>query len=150
MVAESRRFFLTSFSWIWIFKVYQRFYQIFHWYIKKMTEELHYIENCIKWKHKPNYDRELSKCNFLWSQTSTPAGRFCKPGWHKFHQQLMSTLSTNRNMLTVLLGNSLVQGHSRYTKVWNSFFRKDIWNCGIQSDKVEINQSISQSHVFWW
>ena len=45
-----------------------------------MTEELPYIENCIKRKHKPNYDGELLKCNFLRSQTSTPAGQFCKPG----------------------------------------------------------------------
>ena len=37
-----------------------------------MTEELHSIEN------------------YLRSQTSTPVGRFCKPGWHKFHQQHVS------------------------------------------------------------
>ena len=75
-----------------------------------MTEELHSIKNCIKGKHEPNYDRELSKCNFLRSQTSTPVGQFCKPGWHKFHQQHMSALKTNRNIQTVLLGNSLIQG----------------------------------------
>ena len=104
-----------------------------------MTEELHSIENCIKGKHEPNYDRELSKCNFLRSQTSTPVGRFCKPGWHKFHQQHMSTLKTNRNIQTVLLGDSLIHGLPRYTKVWNSFFgkRKDTLNCGIRGDKVE-------------
>ena len=100
-----------------------------------MTEELHSIENCIKGKHKPNYDRELSKCNFLWSQTSTLVGRFCKPGWHKFHQQHMSALKTNRNIQTVLLCDSLIQGLSRYTKVWNSFFGKDTLNCGIRGDK---------------
>ena len=102
-----------------------------------MTEELHYIENCIKWKHEPNYDSESSKYNFLRSQTSTPVGRFCKPGWHKFHQQHMSTLNTNRNIQTVLLGDSLIQGLSRYAKVWNSFFGKDTLNCGIRGDKVE-------------
>ena len=91
-----------------------------------MTEELHYIENCIKWKQEPDHDRELSKCNFLRSQTSTPVGQLYKPGWHKFHQQHMSALNTNRNTQTVLLGNSLIQGLSRYTKVWNSFFGKDI------------------------
>ena len=102
-----------------------------------MTEELHPIENCIKGKHEPNYDHELSKCNFLRSQTSTPAGRFCKPGWHKFHQQHMSAFKTNRNIQTVLLGDSLIQGLSRYTKVWNWFFGKDTVNCGIRGDKVE-------------
>ena len=103
-----------------------------------MTEELHSIENCIKWKHERNYGRELSKCNFLRSQTSTPVGRFCKPGWHKFHQQLKSALKTNRNIHTVLLGgDSLIQGLSRYTKVWNSFFGKDTLNCSIGGGKAE-------------
>ena len=49
----------------------------------------------------------------------------------------MSGLNTDRNIQTVLLGNSLIQGLSRYTKVWNSFFGKDTLNCGIQGDKVE-------------
>ena len=99
-----------------------------------MAEELHSKENCINRKYEPIYDRELSKCNFLRSQTSTPVGRFCKPGWHKFHQQHMKT---NRNIQTVLLGDSLIQGLSRYTKVWISFFGKDTLNCGIRGDKVE-------------
>ena len=102
-----------------------------------MTEELHYIENCIKWKHETNYDRESSKCNFLRSQTSTPFARFCKPEWHKFHEQHMSTLNTNRNIQTVLLGDSLIQELSTYTKVWNSLFGKDTLNFGVRSDKVE-------------
>ena len=49
----------------------------------------------------------------------------------------MSALNTNRNILTVLLGDSLIQGLSRYTKVWNSFFGKDTFNCGIRGDKIE-------------
>ena len=102
-----------------------------------MTEELHTIKNCIKRKHKPNYDRELSKCNFLWPQTSTRVGRFYKPGWHKLYQQPTSTLNVNRNIQTVLLGDSLIQGLSRYTKVWNLFFGKDTLNCDIRGDKVE-------------
>ena len=101
-----------------------------------MTEELHSIKNCIKWKHEPNYDRKLSKCNPLQLQTSTLVGRFCKPGWHKLHQQHMSAVNTNKNIQTVLLGDSLVQGLSRYTKLWNSFFGKDTLNCGIQENKV--------------
>ena len=79
----------------------------------------------------------LSKCNFLRLQASAPVGRFCKPRWHKLHQKRMSALNTNRNILTVLLGDSLIQGLSRYTKVWNSFFGKDTLNCGIRGDKVE-------------
>ena len=101
-----------------------------------MTEELRSIKNCIKWKHKPTYDHELPKCN-LRSQTSTSSGRFCKPRWHKLHQQHKSALNTNRNIQTVLLGDSLIQGLARSTKVWNSFFGKDILNCGIRGDKVE-------------
>ena len=96
-----------------------------------LHKELYQIE------HEPNYDRELSKCNFLQSQTSTPVERFCKSGWHKLHQQHMSALNTNRNIQTVLLGDSIIQGLSRYKKVWNSFFGKDTLNCGIRGDKVE-------------
>ena len=82
-------------------------------------------------------DRELSKCKFLQSQTSTPVKRFCKPGWHKLHQQHMSALNINRDIQTVLLGDSIIQGLSRYKKVWNSFFGKGTLNCGIRGDKVE-------------
>ena len=32
---------------------------------KAWQQELHSIKNCIIWKHEPNYDGELSKCNFL-------------------------------------------------------------------------------------
>ena len=139
MVAESRRFFSNVFLLNLNFQSFSKFFssplhQIF--IIKNMAEELHSIENCIKGKHEPNYDRELSKFNFLRSQTSTPVARFCKPGWHKFHQQHMSALKTNRNIQTVLLGDSLIQGLSRYTKVWNSFFGKDTLNCGIREGKV--------------
>ena len=49
----------------------------------------------------------------------------------------MSALKANRNIHTLLLGESLIQGLSRYTKVWNSFFGKDTLNCGIRGDKVE-------------
>ena len=49
----------------------------------------------------------------------------------------MSALNTNRNIQTVLLGDSIIQGLSRYKKVWNSFFGKDTLNCGIRGDKVE-------------
>ena len=99
-----------------------------------MTEELRSIKNCIKWKHKPTYDHELPKCN-LRSQTSTSSGRFCKPRWHKLHQQHKSALNTNRNIQTVLLGDSLIQGLSRYTKAWNSFSGKDTLNCGIWGER---------------
>ena len=49
----------------------------------------------------------------------------------------MSALNADRNVQTVLLGNSLIQGVSRYAKVWNSFFGKNTLNCGIREDKVE-------------
>ena len=49
----------------------------------------------------------------------------------------MSALNTNRNVLTVLLGGSIIQGLPRYKKVWNSFFGKDTLNCGIRGNKVE-------------
>ena len=49
----------------------------------------------------------------------------------------MSALNTNRNIQTLLLGDSLIQGLSRHTKIWKLFFEKDTLNCGIQGDKVE-------------
>ena len=49
----------------------------------------------------------------------------------------MLALKTNRNIETVLLGDSLIEGLSRYTKVWNSFFGKDTLNCDIPGDKVK-------------
>ena len=49
----------------------------------------------------------------------------------------MSALNTNRNIQTVLLGDSTIQRLSRYKKAWNSFFGKDTLNCGIRGDKVE-------------
>ena len=49
----------------------------------------------------------------------------------------MSALKTSRNLQTVLLGDSLIQGLSRYAKVWNSFFGKDTLNCGMRGEKVE-------------
>ena len=49
----------------------------------------------------------------------------------------MSALNINRDIQTVLLGDSIIQGLSRYKKVWNSFFGKDTLNCGIRGDKVE-------------
>ena len=49
----------------------------------------------------------------------------------------MSALNTNRNIQTVLLGDLLIQGLFRCTKVWNSFFGKDTLNCCIRGDKVE-------------
>ena len=105
-----------------------------------MTEELHSIKNCIKWKHQPNYDGELSNCNFLQSQTSTHVEQFCKAGWYKLHQQHMSVSNTNRNIQTVLLGDSLIQGLSRTFQIYKGMefiFGKDTLNCGIRGDKVE-------------
>ena len=49
----------------------------------------------------------------------------------------MSALNTNKNIQTVLLGDSLIQGLSRYKKVWNSFFGKNTLNCDIGGYKVE-------------
>ena len=119
VVAKRRRFFSNGFLLVLNFQSFSKFFpsplhQRFYWRnIKNITEELHSIKNCIKWKHEPNYDRELSKSNFLQSQTSTPVKRFCKSGWHKLHQQHMPTFNTNRNIQTVLLGDSLIQGLSR-------------------------------------
>ena len=91
-----------------------------------MTEELHSIENCIKGKQEPNYDRKLSKCNFLRSQTSTSVGRFCKPGWHKFHQQHMSELRQIEELRQIAKNtNSAVTGLSE-TKLDKTIFDSEV------------------------
>ena len=51
----------------------------------------------------------------------------------------MSVLNTNRNIRTVLLGNSLIQGFSRYTKdikfvSWEGHIK--LWYTGRQSQKL--------------
>ena len=105
---RERTLFSNGFLLILSFQSFSKFFpsplhEIFLWNIKNMTEELHSIKSRIKWKHEPNYDGELSKCNFLQSQTSTPVKRFCKSGWHKLHQQPPSmelTLSRWESLFT--------------------------------------------------
>ena len=53
------------------------------------------------------------------------------------HQQQMLTLNTCRNTHPALLGESLIQGLSRYAGVWNSFFGKNTLNCVMRDDNVE-------------
>ena len=103
-----------------------------------MTEELHSIKNCIKWKHEPNYDRELSKCNFLRSQTSASVGRFCKPEWHKLHQQHMSALNKNKyvDSITWRLINSRTLQICKGMEFifWEAHIK--LWYTGRQSQKL--------------
>ena len=103
-----------------------------------MTEELHSIKNCIKWKHEPNYDRELSKCNFLRSQTSTSVGRFCKPGCHKLHQQHMSAL--NKSKYTDSITWQFINSRTlQICKGMEFIFREahiKLWYTGRQSQKL--------------
>ena len=46
-------------------------------------------------------------------------------------------LKESTNIHTILLGDSIINGLSRYNKVWKNFFGSDTMNCGIGGDKVE-------------
>ena len=48
----------------------------------------------------------------------------------------------NKSFDTILIGDSLIAGLTRYRKVWNTFFKPlNVLNCGIGGDRVQ--------HVLW-
>ena len=74
-----------------------------------------------------------------WTPASVPASRDTKPGWYKLHNK-HANAAFNSSSDTLLIGDSIVSGLSRYESVWNSHF-KNALNQGIGGDKTE--------HVLW-
>ena len=68
--------------------------------------------------------------------TTIPSARFSKPNWLELHLKHCSFL-TDDKCGTILIGNSIVAGLSRYQNIWNGNFSLNSLNCGIGRDKVQ-------------
>ena len=72
----------------------------------------------------------------------TPAERFYKSNWIEYHRNHCSMIKDAKPN-TLLLGDSIVAGLSRYPNVWNEYFApRDALNLGIGGDRVE--------NALWW
>ncbi len=75
------------------------------------------------------------------SQASTPLGRNNKPGWYAEHDKFVHISSTGASGI-LLIGDSLINGLSRYNSVWQKYFNPlRCLNFGIGGDKTQ--------HVLW-
>ena len=73
--------------------------------------------------------------------TITPSTRFSKKNWLKFHHNHCSKLA-KYTFETILTGDSIVAGLSRYQNIWDMFLKSlKALNCGIGGDRIE--------HVLW-
>ena len=73
--------------------------------------------------------------------TTTPSTRFSKKNWLNFHHNHCSKLA-KYTFETILIGDSIVAGLSRYQNVWNKFLNPlKALNCGIGGDRTE--------HALW-
>ena len=70
-----------------------------------------------------------------WSPASVPASRDNKPGWYKLHNKHAKDAFNTRSD-TLLIGDSIVSGLSRYKSVWNKFFG-GVLNQGIGGDMTQ-------------
>ena len=69
-----------------------------------------------------------------------PLSRFFKTNWLNSHHNQCSKVS--RNYETIIIGDSVAAGLSRYQNVWAKFLQPlRALNCGIGGDKVQ--------HVLW-
>ena len=69
--------------------------------------------------------------------TTTPSARFSKKNWLNFHHNHCSKLATY-TFETILIGDSIVAGLSRYQNVWDKFLKPlKALNCGIGGDRIE-------------
>ena len=101
-----------------------------------MTEQLHSVNNYIKWRHELKCDYKLQKCNFL--QLKTLVDFVNRDGIN------FTSINYKQKYIyiqRVLLDDSLIQRLSRYTKVWNFFFwegHHKLWFIGQQSLKLTV------------
>ena len=68
--------------------------------------------------------------------TIIPSAIFSKPNRLELHFKHYSIL-TNHKCETVLTGDSIVAGLSRYQNIWNGNFSFITLNCGLGGDKVQ-------------
>ena len=61
--------------------------------------------------------------------TVIPTARQSKTNWMNAHPRHCSRLN-NKSFNTILIGDSLIAGLTRYSKVWNKFFKAlNAFNC---------------------
>ena len=163
MVAERRRFFLTS-SLPRIEILQNHFFQLhncnnhtamkFHMDSQvdlNMTKASNFAENRRNRKnYTKSYDRILeaapiqvscdtdvnallSRNNYLPFEIAHPAGRFCKDNWLVNHKNQAALMKSSKNVSAVLLGYSIVAGFN----IWYKFFDENTINCGIDGDKIQ-------------
>ena len=75
----------------------------------------------------------------VWSRASLPDSRHSKPGWFKQHKKHATKVFTT-TAETLLIGDSIVSGLTRYKKVWDNYFTNAI-NIGIRGDSTQ--------HILW-
>ena len=68
--------------------------------------------------------------------TTIPTERFNKLNWFKLHNH-HCTVAEKSNATTLLIGDSVVAGLSRYPNVWKKYFLRNSVNFGIGGDCVE-------------
>ena len=68
--------------------------------------------------------------------TTIPLVRPLKAKWFQMHCKHF--LLNSKSFKSILIGDSLMAGLHRYSKIWNNFFKPiDALNCGIGGDKVQ-------------
>ena len=68
--------------------------------------------------------------------TTIPTERFNKLNWFRLHNH-HCTVTEKSNATTLLIGDSIVAGLSRYPNVWKKYFLRYSVNFGIGGDRVE-------------
>ena len=67
---------------------------------------------------------------------SIPSKRFYNNNWLKIHQNHCFQVK-QENFNSIIIGDSIVAGLTRYTNVWNNLFGNRFINLGISGDRVE-------------
>ena len=66
---------------------------------------------------------------------SIPSGRFYNNNWLKIYQNHCFQVK-HEKINSIIIGDSIVGGLTRYTTVWNNLFKRFI-NLGISGDRLE-------------
>ena len=67
---------------------------------------------------------------------SIPSKRFYNNNWFKIHQNHCFKVK-QENMNSIIIGDSILAGLTRYSNIWNNLFGNRFINLGISGDRVE-------------
>ena len=67
---------------------------------------------------------------------SIPSERFYNNNWLKIHKNHCFQVK-QENINSIIIGDSIVAGLTRYTNIWNNLFGNSFINLGISGDRVE-------------